>query len=1009
MADSSDNKPKLPLTSMLALLAVVSGLLVSQIPLKTSRPIGKEAESHVFVGDDRVQSRLWQDPFDAVESHLEKEHARSEGSGESSHEHHGLPDLAKVIHALAPDHPSFIMMPVMVDGNPYANGVESRLRHRYAVVSGLGAVEYLPEAAEYVRFFRWTRPSCGTPHCPSIVVPVEWYKPKPSIRQHAPPVLVIWVKAQDFGERPLARLAELVHDLRNEFNFAQHQFKILGPRGSGGLAGMVQEVKQPSHALAPLKGVEIFSSWATAEDTFLIGNPPEESTAVLSLSSGTKTVESLFDRAGISLIRTMGTDSLLAQQLIRELHLRGVNVTEPCFTPGCQDHVALISEWDSLYGRVLPRTFVAVANNRGDGRTGPDLTSHLNVLRQDQWPEWAHHYSYLAGLDGELPPKDPGKGSMEGPTRGSFDLHSMGTVLGMERPIGRGQLDYLRRLAKTLLDEEAGIPGGFRAIGVLGSDVYDKLLVLQALRPSFPQAIFFTTDLDGRLAHPEQLPWTRNLIIASHFGLELRKDLQEPIPPFRDAYQTALFFSMLQALQKPGTQIEISQVSPRVFEVGRSGPFDLSRFDPLGSPPSIHPTRADLDPSSGLPREISWRTFLMIGGILVLILLCAMLVSSEVWDGTFVLLASPRFWGTTGLALAVILGVVWWAMSDGADGEPFVFMDGISVWPTQAIRLLAFFLCGGFFVYAGWSLRTNEARLIDRFDFPGLPKGVPSGLGLGRVIGIHHWRPSSGRSTPVHQVWLDYLRLGRWPNRWVRYSLQAILYWLLGVLLLQAFGLPHTPCRGQACFLINIVVLMASVLGMVLLMFFVVDATRLCRRFIKHLVEEQIEWPDEWLKKEAKRRGVHPDSVHEWLSIDLIAARTDVIGHLIYYPFIVLFLMYVARHPSFDRWDFPIGLILLLTINAVYAFGNAVALRRSAEQAKQSALTQLRKKLVRLSDTIPGQKESREQVERVIEAVRNNHEGAFLPFTAHPIFGAIALPSGGYGLVLLMEYLGKAL
>ena len=37
---------------------------------------------------------------------------------------------------------------------------------------------------------------------------------------------------------------------------------------------------------------------------------------------------------------------------------------------------------------------------------------------------------------------------------------------------------------------------------MLGSDVYDKLLILQALRPAFPRAVFFTTDLNARLAYP---------------------------------------------------------------------------------------------------------------------------------------------------------------------------------------------------------------------------------------------------------------------------------------------------------------------------------------------------------------------------------------------------------------------------------------------------------------------------------------------------------------------------
>ena len=66
--------------------------------------------------------------------------------------------------------------------------------------------------------------------------------------------------------------------------------------------------------------------------------------------------------------------------------------------------------------------------------------------------------------------------------------------------------------------------GEIKAIGVVGTDFYDKYLVLQALRQRFPDVIFFTTDLDARFLHPDNFKWTRNLIVASNFGLSLRKD-----------------------------------------------------------------------------------------------------------------------------------------------------------------------------------------------------------------------------------------------------------------------------------------------------------------------------------------------------------------------------------------------------------------------------------------------------------------------------------------------------
>ena len=177
-----------------------------------------------------------------------------------------------------------------------------------------------------------------------------------------------------------------------------------------------------------------------------------------------------------------------------------------------------------------------------DGKVDKQIDHELQRLRADKWPQWVHRYSYLAGLDGELPPKGDGKDAAGTQVKGKLgDKISGASQSTEEAPTGRSQLDYLRRLAETLTRDATE----FQAIGVLGSDVYDKLMILQALRNDFPRAIFFTTDLDARLTHSGQGPWTRNLIIASHFGLNLHPDLQAPIPPFRDSYQTAFLFSLV--------------------------------------------------------------------------------------------------------------------------------------------------------------------------------------------------------------------------------------------------------------------------------------------------------------------------------------------------------------------------------------------------------------------------------------------------------------------------------
>ena len=1012
---------------MALLLAAVSSLIIYQVPIKTWRPIDKEAEKSASVRD-HVQSRLWQDPFEAVASHIQKEKA---AEGDAGHEHHDSPGLVDGDQATKGPF-RFRLMPVFVDGNPYASGVESRLRDRYALVSALGAAGYLPESGESIRYFKW-KSTAG----PSVIVPAEWFKPGPRLPntnhqgQHdAQPILVLWLKEQDLGSQPLHTLTNLVRYLNEQLHSIPSAYRVLGPRTSGSLSAMLKELRPSSVAgasaataaatLEPvvcpvLSGAEFYSSWATAADPVLLEDASAEQP-----SSG---VEGRFKSAGLTLIRTIGTDDALATELVLELQRRQIDLTEPEKIP----HIALISEWDTLYGRSLPRTFVAVAKRLAEeaaqkkaestGEKTPVHTweQHLHALRDEQYPNWVHRYSYLAGLDGELPPKDNGKdagGAKAKPGDKGFGIEPVVE----ETPVGRSQLDYLRRLVEQLKREEITSDGEFKAIGVLGSDVYDKLMILQALRKDFPHALFFTTDLDSRLTHSSQLPWTRNLVVASHFGLELDPRLQTPIPPFRDSYQTALFYSVLRAVDalepvprnsalKLSTGAMFSaEVLPRLYEVGRHGAVDLSP-DPAhaaGALPSIHLLRSDVEPATAALRLPSLRTISLLLLAAGLMVFCAMLINSELWSlcrGRTLasLLALPVL--TAVMVVAFLAG----ARLDGTGGEPFTVTDGISVWPTTSLRLFAFVLCVIFFAHSWWRLWESDRDLIRQFRLSRLDAVLSRPFRS--WIGIHRWLPPLSGHAEARELWHEYRLLGAWNERVRRVVPQVVVYGLFGIVLMLQSGFPVMPCRGDACFTLNYIILGVSVVAMTLLMFYVLDATRLCRRLITIMIDTTIEWPKRLLAREAAKHSVDQEYVHEWLGIQFIAKRTAIISAMIYYPFVIVFLMAVARHSYFDRWDFPAGLLVIFALNASYAFGNGVLLRRSAEAAKREAVRQLNSRLKSLSDEPVSKRTKRRQIERMVYLIEQTQEGAFLPFTQHPLFGAIALPTGGTGLLFLLEYL----
>ena len=157
---------------------------------------------------------------------------------------------------------------------------------------------------------------------------------------------------------------------------------------------------------------------------------------------------------------------------------------------------------------------------------------------------------------------------------------SVPTLEDQERPEGPSQLDYTLRLAAELMERRHEVQKTGRnlcAIGVLGSDVYDKLLLMQSLRQAMPGALFFTTDMDARLLHSSQQEWARNAIVASSFDLELGEDLQAEVPPFRDSYQTGQFLATLVALGREPVRL-LDHVQPRLFEIGRHRPYVLDQL-----------------------------------------------------------------------------------------------------------------------------------------------------------------------------------------------------------------------------------------------------------------------------------------------------------------------------------------------------------------------------------------------------------------------------------------------
>jgi hypothetical protein len=1095
---------------MVALLTV-GVLFVANKPLESSRPALSEANTERRESVQDIDARLWQDPLGAVAKARDQALKKSVSPKDDRALHSEQRFAEELQRQLQRSEPGRAMvLAVMLSGGPYAERVESRLRTRYAVLAGLSARGFVPTDSEHLGYFYPRIEQGRRPDLPDIV-PFETFERAPDSREGRDEcnrcrVTVIWLDSSAFYEQPIRKLAELAQRVSPAYEAAAGseppvRWRVLGPSSSDGLRAMVLEAAAQGFDGRRLASHDLryFSGAATVPDATLLQTADAKQY---------ETVSAFLESRKVPLLRTIGTDDTLARALVEELARRGLRTRpedgqEPERCPpqdaseqeyesspeGRPNSIAIVSEWDTLYGRSLRQQF----------RYTPPVDD--KPLKEGFCVTRWH---YVRGLDGRLPgdaapPSADSRSKKDGKSDGLDSVGREGSYF--ERPEGQSQFDYLRRLATRMREEDArlrrlyGPANGIRAIGVLGNDVYDKLLVLQTLHDALPHAIFFTTDLDARLFHPSEQAWTRNLIVASNFGLRLDGAVQREFAPFRDSYQTSAYLSTLvamadvwqsiarnAALPPRLTQAQVARwfETPRLFEVTRSGVFDFSAAPKAQSgrmptpapepaadvaeakvqrvsaitpaatarrPPScgrrwpelctgaeIHPDASPLAPSS------PWGARFLIAGAMSIALWAPALALSRggkrrlrryVAEGG----ASPRrralrsFQLTAALLLlavvpAFVLAWAWPSIAEALtqDGKPMSLFDGISPWPTYAIRLATLVLCVYLTVRAWSSLVSNVDQIAREFrlgttrrHFNDLLHSEQRQLTIWQrlasmlSVAFYQERPGllathAGMTPAAVTFWKHYIVQNRTSARLLRTGLCMVLMLGLSLLVANALGDPPlAPQRGDWSKWMQALTTTPPALAVQFLIFFVVDATLLCVFFVRGLRLHHANWPERTLQAFHASTGVPVEYLDDWIDLQFIARRTRAIGVLIYYPFIVLSLMLVARSSFFDDWYTPPTVLVVAILSFAIVLGCAFALRRTAEASRQHAIDRLRDAILRAkgagSGTLVGQLETlRDRVERL-------SDGAFAPYSRQPLLKAVLLPVLSFGGSSLFDYL----
>jgi hypothetical protein len=846
-------------------------------------------------------------------------------------------------------------------------------------------------------------------------IPYEWYQPPLAERlsKDAPArlVLVLWLRVEEFCERPFEQLLAL----RKLLPYDKTTWRIIGPYGSSGLRTLVNEVSA-NDARKDKKALRFYSPYATVPDSKLLEGIPKEARPKL---------EKFLDDKGVSLVRTIGNDGQLANALTEELVLRGLKAgeltgksdaervaacrTDPEHAKQAPSRVAILAERDTFYGRNVLNDFSDGTSSRGFCAEG---------------------FDYLRGLDGELPVigSSP-QGSSGAPKASQSSSKTEGGGATFEEiAAGQQQFDYLRRLSLRLRERDRELRsasqdnrGGVRAIGVLGSDVHDKLLILQALKPEFPDAVFFTTDLDSRFLHPREQPWARNLVVASTFGLRLGDEFQGGTPPFRDSYQTAIYLSTLLAISdtravgaKQGTEITQGQIDawftrPRIFEIGRTMAFDFTNDGSadtgdcrwvLAGCGNIHP------PSSSLfPRPAFWR-LAFIFAICVLCLWLAPLTISR--DRREKIFGAPSgtspYFRNAAIVITVIalqfglplwMAAVWpnLAPTLTRNGSPLVALEGISTWPTETIRLFIILLS----IYLMLRSRVKLAENLDEI-------GKRLGLGGTRsqvLAGAAGAEAKPPVETGPLRFWRDYVRRNSFRAQFARTAILTGIVFLAGYALVAVLGEGRAaPIRGDMPRFVHNALQMILLFMMCFVVLFVAQVVVSCIAFVKRLPAVIAEWQEPDLQLFTERIGLTGELLRIWVELQLIALRTKAVLGLIYFPFIIPSLMMLSTGGFLSASRIPLGPVVLALVGATIAVVCGWRLNASAEASRSRAIQMIDEALMRVHTAKQGTAPeglSPTALNQFRNAILDLHEGAFAPFWEQTMIYALLIPFAAIG------------
>ncbi|MBY0484730.1 hypothetical protein [Nitrosomonas sp.] len=1049
----------LPINVVALVLLVLTASGQILLPLSSSRPENTDVAND-WKSSSFTEIRLWQDPLDKYKF----------GERESETSSLLADDLSQELYAR--NKKKVIVAAISIPGSSYSEMAEVRRRARFAVVSALDTEQYYPEQSNNIQVFRF-KPEYSCSLKNPMEIPYEWF----STEDLNSSVLVLWlnehmIKLNELEYavfiQCLAMQLDRIWKPTKNVDETSIPFKLIGPSNTDLFIELlrnpnIQEPQQSTTRTNLFAQGSLFETYiynATVPGVNIVDRLMYQDCQVGNISENEKKwyciegdKEEAFKKvlAQSRIYRFIGTDDKLATAIFWELYQRGINKTTTITDfvtnsnkPDCNDGIVLITELDTFYSRSLVSQ---MRNNdfwKHCGNKKPE-----NIYKDEEITvkndNLITSFSYFRGIDGKL-------------SSDSYSITKNTEVSSNNRnPIiqwddappdhadGRNQYDYLRRLTESIaaLDNDSGFAkNGVKAIGVLGSDVYDKLIILQALREKFTNKILFTTDLDARYLHKDQQKWTRNLVVASNFDFKLDHELQGNSMPFRDNFQTALYYATWSAVCKEDKKCKQRAIkkefldlsgrpkvsNPQIFEIGKTRAIHLDSLSVNYLKDWVECMNLDtrrveqqsaerrcvkelLDQYDDREKELidsdriwrnykhssieskhSWereRTTIIADKILQLILIAIVITLIYYfvllkWMGLSPVLSSNK--GVIVISITTVLGfivlpfIIIEAYQDADISEPMYWLEGVSVWPNLFIRYFGLIIIILLFVtFINWLQECNKQN----------SKNLVNAM---RV-----------------EFWVSYFSDTNQKKMWWGIGIVSLCFTILSYFVLagktdmfeEALNFPY---RGAIVNSLHTWLFVIQMFCLFVLIFWAAFETIACKKMIEEIrIEKQDDsqnqlWSNEALQLAEIRTGVPHHLLHRYLQFQLIVDHAKCISRLIYLPLGMVFFILIGRSKIFDQFGMPWSLIFILIVSVVYVVMVTYRLRIAAERFRMDLIDQYEtKKIQSNNNTI--------HIDRLISLIRQENQGVYASLGHQAALTALLIPFGGMSGVQILEYL----